>query len=469
MGVGLQAQNDVGAYNIGIKVHNYDNDTLLVGYYYADKQLVRDTLFSSQAGEFRLTGTDTLDNGVYLILTYPDNQYVQFHVNEGDKEFEIEFDYKDKRNTKFKNSKDNENFQSYVTLLSEHRPQANILRDTLKSLREQNLPTEKFEEELSKIDEIIVNEQKRIIEENPNALSAIILKASEEVSVPSFEGEEEIQLKRYLYFKEHYFDNIDLGNPVVHKSGVLPPKIEYFLEKLTVNHPDSIAESIDFLLAKMEPAEQTFRYYLSTYLNKYAKSKVIGYDAIYVHLVKKYYKSGKTPWVDEESLAKIIDNANKLDPVLIGKIGADIKVYKEDGTPISISDIDYEYLVLLFWAPDCGHCTKMMPKFVEFNEKWKDTGVKLFAICSKHQDKTENCWKDLEKKNMLGFINAADQYHRSRFKLKYNVMTTPKVFVLDKNREILIKNIGGDQIDDIMQEILKRAGREDLIPADPTQ
>ena len=110
-----------------------------------------------------------------------------------------------------------------------------------------------------------------------------------------------------------------------------------------------------------------------------------------------------------------------------------------------------------------------MPKFVEFNEKWKDTGVKLFAICSKHQDKTENCWKDLEKKNMLGFINAADQYHRSRFKLKYNVMTTPKVFVLDKNREILIKNIGGDQIDDIMQEILKRAGREDLIPADPTQ
>ena len=469
MGVGLQAQNDVGAYNIGIKVHNYDNDTLLVGYYYADKQLVRDTLFSSQAGEFRLTGTDTLDNGVYLILTYPDNQYVQFHVNEGDKEFEIEFDYKDKRNTKFKNSKDNENFQSYVTLLSEHRPQANIVRDTLKSLREQNLPTEKFEEELSKIDEIIVNEQKRIIEENPNALSAIILKASEEVSVPSFEGEEEIQLKRYLYFKEHYFDNIDLGNPVVHKSGVLPPKIEYFLEKLTVNHPDSIAESIDFLLAKMEPAEQTFRYYLSTYLNKYAKSKVIGYDAIYVHLVKKYYQSGKTPWVDEESLAKIIDNANKLDPVLIGKIGADIQVYKEDGTPISISDIDYEYLVLLFWAPDCGHCTKMMPKFVEFNEKWKDTGVKLFAICSKHQDKTENCWKDLEKKNMLGFINAADQYHRSRFKLKYNVMTTPKVFVLDKNREILIKNIGGDQINDIMQEILKRAGREDLIPADPTQ
>ena len=150
---------------------------------------------------------------------------------------------------------------------------------------------------------------------------------------------------------------------MVHKSGVLPPKIEYFLEKLTVNHPDSIAESIDFLLAKMEPAEQTFRYYLSTYLNKYAKSKVIGYDAIYVHLVKKYYQSGKTPWVDEESLAKIIDNANKLDPVLIGKIGADIKVYKEDGTPISISDIDYEYLVLLFWAPDCGHCTKMMPKF----------------------------------------------------------------------------------------------------------
>ena len=465
----LQAQDDIGSYNIDIKVNNYPNDTLLVGYYYGDRQLVRDTLFSTKTGEFTFTGTDTLDNGVYLLLTYPDNQYIQFHVNEGDKEFEIEFDYADKKFTQFKNSEDNENFQSYVTLLNKYRPQAVKLRDTIKSLKEKELPTDKFQEELNKIDEIIVKEQKRIIELNPDALSAIILKASEDIDVPSFEGEEDIQIKRYTYFKKHYFDNIDLENPVVHRAGVLTPKVDYFIEKLTVNHPDSISESLDLLLDKMEPAEETYRYYLSTFLNKYAKSKVIGYDGIYVHLVKKYYQGGKAPWINEESLAKIVDNAKKLEPVLIGKTGADIKVFKEDGSPISISDIDYEYLVLLFWAPDCGHCTKMMPHFVEFNEKWKDTGVKLFAICTKHQDKTKTCWDNLEKKDMLGFINAADQFHQSRFKLKYNVATTPKVFILDKDREILIKNIGGDQIDQVMQEILKRAGKEELIPADPAQ
>ncbi len=464
LGINSQAQSDVGFYDITIKVDNYDNDTLLVGYYYGDKQLVRDTLYSSAPGSFKLAGQDTLDNGIYILLTYPDNQYVQFHVNEGDKEFQIEFDYNDKKNTRFRGTEDNERFQAYINLLSEHRPRAVVLRDTIQALAEKNLPTEAFDKELDAIDAIIIKAQEDIINKAPQSISAIILKASEEVEVPLFEDDAEAQLKRYLYFKEHYFDNVDLANPVVLKSGVLSPKVDYFLEKLTINHPDSIKESIDILLDKMEPAEDTYRYFLSTFLNKYGTSKIIGYDAIYVHLVKEYYQKGKAPWVGEESLAKIIDNAKKLEPVLIGNIGADIKVYKEDGTPISISDIDYEYLVLLFWAPDCGHCTKMMPKFVEFNNKWKDSGVKLFAICSKHQDKTKTCWENLEKKDMLGFINAADQYHQSRFKLKYNVSTTPKVFILDKNREILLKNIGGDQLDEVMQEILKRQDREDLIP-----
>ena len=67
---------------------------------------------------------------------------------------------------------------------------------------------------------------------------------------------------------------------------------------------------------------------------------------------------------------------------------------------------------------------------------------------------------------MLGFINGADQYHQSRFKFKYNVSSTPKVYILNKDREILMKNIGSDQLEKVMIEILKREKREILIPAE---
>lgn len=460
--VSLEAQ-----YDINIDIANYENDTLIIGYYYGDKQLVHDTLYSEKQGQFKLQGEDTLTSGLYMILTLPDKEYVQFNVNDTEKNFDISYDLNNKGIVNFKGSRDNEIFQNYMQMLGDLRPKAEQLRDTIASLKEANKSFAAFEKELDDLDQKVMSTQKDIIENHPTTISSLILKSSEEIEVPEFKDAEDQQLARFRYYKKHYFDNVDLANPSTLNIGVLPNKVTNYLEKLTSNHPDSLSKSLDFLLTEMEPAESTFRFYLSTFLSNYGNSKVIGYDAIYVHLVDNYYSKGKAPWVNEENLTKIIDNANKIRPTLIGKIGSDLTVYKEDGkTPVTLSEIEYEYLVLLFWAPDCGHCTKMMPDFVAFNNHWKDTGVKLFAICTKHQDKTQNCWDKLEDKNMLGFINAADQYHRSRFKLKYNVVTTPKVFVLNKEREILMKNIGADQLDAVMRDIFKRNNQEDLLPAE---
>lgn len=453
-------------YNVDIQVNGYTNDTLVVGYYHGDKQLVRDTLYSEKPGKFKLAGKDTLASGLYLLLTYPDKEFIQFNVNDEEKNFSIEYDLDKKHIIKFKGSKDNTIFQEYVKLLHDLKPQAQVLRDTIAVLTEKKEDSSSFEKDLDNLDKQVTEKQELIMKDYPNSISAKIIKSGKEVDVPEFENSENQQLDRYLYYKSHYFDNLDLADPTSLKLGVLHSRIDNYLTKLTSNHPDSICVSLDYLLTKMEPAEESFRYYLSTFLNKYGKSKVIGYDAIYVHLVDKYYGAGKAPWVDEENMLKIVDNANKIRPSLIGKIGADLQVYKEgEVETVTLSEIDYEYLVLLFWAPDCGHCTKMMPKFVEFNEHWKDTGVKVFAICTKHSDKTKTCWESLEKKDMLGFINAADEYHRSKFKTKYHVSTTPKVFILDKNREILMKSIGADQLDSVMREILTRDDRAELIPA----
>lgn len=455
----------MGQYDINIDIANYENDTLIVGYYYANKQLVRDTLYADSPGQFNLQGSDTLETGIYILLSAPDNEYVQFHVNDDNKSFDIAYDYKDKTNVTFKGSEDNTNFQNYINMLGELRPEAQTLRENIDTLEKAGKDVSKLSDRLKEIDESVAKHQLDLLEKYPNSITARILRGNQEIKVPEFADAEDVQMTRYRYYKAHYFDNLDLGDPVSMNIGLIQNKLDVYMDKLTSNYPDSIISSLDFLLEKMEPSEETYKYYLSTYLSKYGKSKVIGYDAIYVHLVDNYYAKGKAPWTSEENLVKIIDNAKKISPALIGKIGDDIKVYKEDGkTPVSISDIDYEYLVLLFWAPDCGHCTKMMPKFVEFGDKWKDSGVKIFAICTKHQDKTKTCWDKLEEKNMLGFINAADEYHRSRFKLKYNVTTTPKVFILNKDREILLKNLGAEQLENAMLEILKTDKREDLIP-----
>jgi thiol-disulfide isomerase/thioredoxin len=246
-----------------------------------------------------------------------------------------------------------------------------------------------------------------------------------------------------------------LGDPDLLRTPVLDQRINYFKEKLTVQTPDSINQALDYLLKKLEPAKESYRYYLSSFINEYAKSKIVGFDAVYVHLALEYYGKGKAPWIDGENLAEIVDNAKKLEPILVGKKAPDITVYQEDGTPVTLSKIESKYTVLLFWASDCGHCKKSMPEIISFYEKYKDKGVELLAVCTKHREKAKDCWEYIkDREGMEQWINANDEFHKSGFRFKYNVESTPQIFILDENKNILVKRIGSEQLDEVIQELL---------------
>jgi len=141
-----------------------------------------------------------------------------------------------------------------------------------------------------------------------------------------------------------------------------------------------------------------------------------------------------------------------LRPILIGKTMPDITTYKEDGTPVRLYDIQSKYTVVIFWAPDCGHCKKIMPDVVKFYENNKAKGVKMLGICTKGGDKTPTCWPAVKEKGMEGFINTADEYQR--FNMKIRIKSTPKIFILDEKKEIIIKDIPGEELERIFNEIL---------------
>ncbi|HHH49936.1 MAG TPA: redoxin domain-containing protein [Saprospiraceae bacterium] len=299
---------------------------------------------------------------------------------------------------------------------------------------------------------------------NPNSFAAMLAKARTSIVIPEFKGqgtEDEIKMKRYLFYKKHYFDNFKMDDPRMLRSPELFKRIDYYIKNLTPQHPDSINVSLDRIFNLIEGSEETFRYYLSHYLNEYAKSKIVGMDAVYVHLVENYYAKGKAPWVDEESLKKITDNARTLKPILVGKIAPNIKVYKRDNEAISLHDIKSKYTILVFWQPDCGHCKKSMPVLKEIYEKYKDKGVEVLSICTKKYDKdkkmeeVEKCWKFLDEHEMNKWINAVDPFIRSRYAQIYDIRSTPRIFILDAKKEIIVKGIGKDQLDEVLDQIIE--------------
>jgi len=442
-------------YDIDIKVKNYDGDTIVVGNYYADRQLVVDTLVGKK-GKYEFEGQDTLKPGVYFLLETKDKTFVQFFVNGQDNEFKISWDVTDNQAATFKGSEDNEVFADYLGFLAEQRKQADVYRARITAADTTGVADPEADAALDKIDEMVSRKQFDIINKYRNTVSSRFVKSSQQTDIPEFKGtEKEKQFKVFRYYKEHYFDNLDLGDPVNLRTPYMHERVNYYVEKLTQQDPDSTKVSVDYLLNKMEPSEETFKYYLSYFLNKYAKMKIVGFDALYVHIVDNYYAKGRAPWVTEENLKKMKDQANNYRPILIGQQFPDITTYKADNakTPVRLRDIDSKYTVVLFWAHDCGHCTKSMPDVVDFYNEFEGKGVTVLSICTKGGKKTTACQESIAKKKMEKFINTFDEFQR--YRRSVYIPSTPKIFILDKDKNILIKDIPAKNLKEIMPQIIQ--------------
>ncbi|MEY3249757.1 MAG: hypothetical protein RL742_1800 [Bacteroidota bacterium] len=445
-------------HRIKVKLENYPSDTLVLGVHFGEKQYVKDTATLDKEGYFNFQADTLLPCGVYLLVLKPDNAFVQFLVPEDDQDFTLSTDAKETvAKMKIKGSDANTIFYDYLRFINDRRPEADTVRAQI-GRAESPADSIKLADKLKGIDQSVKDYQQMVIKKYPSSLPAKIILASLEPEVPEFTGADaEVQQKKYRYYRDHYFDNINIADGCMLRSPVLFQKVDFFINKITPQHPDSIAIGIDTIVKRVESNQETYKYFLIHFLNTYAKSTFVGMDAVYVHVAKKYYCTGLAPWTNKEDVEKICDNANRLEPILIGKIAPNITVKDKNNQPVSLWDVDADYTVLFFWDPECGHCKKSAPFMVDFAKKYQNQSVKVFALCTAITDKAPECWKSAEEKEFsdLLFLNTYDPYIQSKYKTIYDIRSTPQIFILNRKHEILMKRIGAEQLDEVLQQVMK--------------
>ena len=244
-----------------------------------------------------------------------------------------------------------------------------------------------------------------------------------------------------------------------------------YISQLTVQHPDSISIACDYLIERAKPNREMYKYFITELLNEYAGSKIVGYDAVYVHLAKKYYCT--TPpaadWVDQDVLENICKDANALDPLLLGKIAPNIKMLRiAEGTDwkqqlaapkvsdtISLHNVKAAYTLVIFWDTECSHCQKSMPVINDFYDKYKNLGIEVFAVCTRTYTDYDACWKMIKEKGWTKWLNVGDPYMQSRYKQVYDIKTTPQMYLLDKDKRIIMKKIAAEQFEKEIPRIIE--------------
>ena len=107
-----------------IDIKHYDSDSLLLGYYLADKLLVKDTLTrDADTDKFVYAQDSLLDQGVYLLVSMPEGLFYQVMMGgEGQQDFQIMIDTTTEQEIFFsEGASENELFYSYLNFVNGSR------------------------------------------------------------------------------------------------------------------------------------------------------------------------------------------------------------------------------------------------------------------------------------------------------------------------------------------------------------
>jgi thiol-disulfide isomerase/thioredoxin len=435
-------------YDIKVQIKGLKQaDTVFLARYYADKRYYQDTALVDSKGMISFADTTQLKEGMYFLLL-PGQRIFDFILKPNTLSFSIN-EASLVKFAQFKNSPDNTAFYAYQNFFLTQKELADTLNAQIKTATGSN--KEKLTKQLSGIDSTMLSYIQNYLSNNPTSLFTSILKTSKEVDVPPAPKKSDGTIDstwQYHYYKNHYFDNVDFSDDRLIRSPVLVNKVDTYFKNLVVQRPDSIIKEIDMILSKAKTSKDLFEYFVRDFTYKYETSQVMGMDAVFVHLGKEYYMKGKCVWATPETVTKIKERVELLDPLLLGKKAPNLYMTDTSGTYRYLYDVNAKYTILFFWDSQCGHCQKETPKLYEWWLKNKDKGIQVYAADIERKD--EEWLKFIRANNIRKWLNVRDSKNHTDFKVTYDIYATPVLYVLDKNKVIIAKRIGHENLDDFL-------------------
>jgi thiol-disulfide isomerase/thioredoxin len=451
---GLSSTVYAQGYRIEATIKGMRDSTFVIGHYNrnASQFVPKDTAKADANGKVVFEGKTALPGGLYVIL-FPGNQKMIELIYSGkETNFSLEADTADVNTSlKVTGSKENELFYDYRKELAKGSKE-------IEALGKQ--PTPESQARIRTIQDGFGTYRKKMMAENAGSFTAQLLKMSADPEIPAapkLASGKTDSMWVFNYYKAHYWDAFDFSDPRIVNTPFLEPKLERYFKNLVVQVPDSIIKDADLMVKRVSVNKEVKAWTVFYITNQYENPKTVGTEAVWVHMANKYYLSGEMG-VSEDVKKRIADKVATMKDLLVNKTFPALTLTDPAGKKVSVQAIDANYTVLFFFAPTCGHCKEASPVLKAFYDKNKANGIKVMAISTEHNLEE---WKSFVKTYHLeGLINGYDALNQIDFNRKFDVVTTPTIYILDKNKKIIARKMPVEQIEDFLNYYQNKMARK---------
>ena len=432
------------ACDIVFNVEGAKDTSLCLTIMYNGKYIIKDTAIRVAPGVFHSKKAEPLQEGFYTLVSNKSKPYLTF-IMPANQRFTASMDTTGNVNKiSFKNSPENAEmlrFQHKASAsqkkLAEYRKQLTAQKDNQDSV---DFYTAKIKELNEEMQSFILD----LIERNPNYLFSKMQRVGREIKLP----EPDTSNPEFLpaYYRQHYWDNIDLTDSRLIFTPVFEPKMkDYFGHVLQYQDVDTINKYVDMVLERTSADSLMYRYCVDWVSRYYETSKYIGHDGVFVHIVKNNQLQGKCTWMDETLLKKYAKRISHIEPLLIGTPAVELIIpdttqSSDMRTWISSHRLPKEYTILWFFDPDCPKCNKQTALLKQLYDSLEAAGIRNFDVYAIGNDSDVERWKKYVRDKKLPWYNVGGNRGNVDYLNIYNIYESgnPSMFIINRRKEIIL-------------------------------
>ena len=283
--------------------------------------------------------------------------------------------------------------------------------------------------------------------------------AAEKVTFPMVTVPDEITdpQARAKYLGEHFWDNVDFATA---SAALVEQGLIDMASIFPLLNSETLISSMTALVKKAETSKEGLLKMLSLadkYL--YGTASPLYNEAAYRGLLQSALISKALNKADKEPYQKqlvILEMNNE------GSAAVDFDMQLVDGSKAKLSDIEAPVSILFFYAADNLDCKLQRFRLTQarlVNYLQRAGGIKIVAVCVEG-DKA--AWEKFRADSPKEWLHVFDASGKIKSENLYDLRTLPRLYLLDEQKTVLLKNTKADDIEQYLVQIIQAS---DSVPA----
>lgn len=283
--------------------------------------------------------------------------------------------------------------------------------------------------------------------------------AAEKVTFPMVTVPDEITdpQARAKYLGEHFWDNVDFATA---SEALVEQGLIDMASIFPLLNSETLISSMTALVKKAETSKAGLLMMLllaDKYL--YGTASPLYNEAAYRGLLQSALISKALNKADKEPYQKqlvILEMNNE------GSAAVDFDMQLVDGSKAKLSDIEAPVSILFFYAADNLDCKLQRFRLTQarlVNYLQRAGGIKIVAVCVEG-DKA--AWEKFRADSPKEWLHVFDASGKIKSENLYDLRTLPRLYLLDEQKTVLLKNTKADDIEQYLVQIIQAS---DSVPA----